>query len=191
LFHRPSAKRAARFAAVALPTLAIGLLVAGNAEARPPADKADHAQRFEKRLQRLDKRVRKQLAPKLGIDEATTNQLVEIFQDRARSKRDAHMEMRGEMEKLQQLVDDGAGDAALDTQLARITKLRADMPERGAALDDTARILTPTQQAKLVLLAPKVMRRGMRGHHGMRGKRGMRGMHGPRGDRTAAPDAER
>jgi Spy/CpxP family protein refolding chaperone len=177
VFTRPQ-----KIAALATPAFVLGLLVAGSADARPPANDAERAERIEKRMQRIDKMVRKKLAPKLGADEATTNKLVEVFQQQAATRHAAHMKMRGEMEKLKQLVDGDAGDAALDTQLARLADLREAMPERGAVLDETARFLTPEQQAKLVLAGPKMMKRrhGRHGRHGPGGERGERGERGPR-----------
>jgi Spy/CpxP family protein refolding chaperone len=161
-------------ALTAAPAIALTLVVAGSAGARPPADDAERGERFAKRLERVEKMVRNKLAPKLEVDEATTDELVTIFQAELAQKHTAHQAVRTEMKKLKELVDEGAGSAALDAQLARVDAARDGMPTPGAALDQTAKILTSEQQAKLVLGAHKMMKRR---HHKRRGMH-MRGGHG-------------
>lgn len=158
-------------AAVAVPFLALTAVGADGALAHRGGGKAspeERAQRFEKKKQRVEEMVRDKLAPKLGTDEATTNRLVGIFQAQMEARKAAHQKMRAERKKLAQLVEEGAGAAALDTQLARMAELREGMPKRGALLDETARILTPQQQAVLVLEGPKRMRKRMKKRHRMR-----------------------
>lgn len=167
-----------RMAAVALGGIlfATGIAVAGEGHREKSP---------EQRMARIEQGVRERLAPKLGLDERTTERLVEITRVQM-AKRQAAMEtVRKERRALRDLLDNKAPDAAIETQLRKLEDAQAAMPTPGAVLTETRRILTPKQQAELALLLPKI---GRKGHH-----RGPPGGPGDWNDKAppAAPAAPR
>lgn len=124
--------------------------------------------------QKLRTLVGAKLSERLGLDEATALKLSDAIRVHREAQHAAREKLRKERDKLAALVRDGASEDALRAQTAKVLAAVDGEPELDDLARATATFLTPTQQAKLVLAFPEVMRevRGM-----MRGAR--RGGGGP------------
>lgn len=133
--------------------------------------------RLESEVRRkLQTFVTAELAEELGLDEATAAKLSEAIRTHREAQQAARKALRDENDKLAALVRDGASDEALRAQTEKVLAAADALPGLDDLLRSTASFLTPTQQAKLVLAFPEVLRdvRGMlRGEgHGKGPKRG-------------------
>lgn len=138
------------------------LLVSGAAFAHgPPGEKRDPAQRQAK----VEQRVRERLAPKLGADEKTTARLVEIFQQAAEERAAAGRQIREERQALAAMVASKASPRDLDAQLVKLEDALSRQPSKHAVLAQTREVLTPQQQATLVLSFGRGGGKGPGGHH--------------------------
>lgn len=142
---------------------AAALLVSGAAIAQDAprtetsSQSRESAERFGKRdrtRKQKHHRVREHAEKKLqslGLDERSAARLQEVMtaaRDRAREARAA---VRAERETLRAMVEGGAGEAALETQLRKLQDAQAAVPSRSAFLEETRSFLTAEQQARLVL----------------------------------------
>jgi hypothetical protein len=99
-----------------------------------------------------------ELSSRAGLDEKKSLQLgaaIKAQMDRRQATRE---KKRDEMKKLRELVDGKAADAALKTQIKSVVDQSDREEQLQALLDDTAKFLTATEQAKVVLAWPEVMR---------------------------------
>lgn len=157
-------KRSKKLAAlVSASFLALGLVVAPAAQARPQADPAQMSEK-------IDRRVNERLAPALGLDDATARQFADVLKQDAQRRYEVMQNVRAERQALRALVERGASDAELSAQLQRLDAAKAAMPDRTATREKLRSLLTPQQQAKLELMGPG--KRGMGPGMGP-GKRGM------------------
>lgn len=140
-------------------------------------------ERIESEVRRkLQTFVAVELSSRLGLDDATALKLSDAIRAHRDAQQEARRKVREETDKLAALVRDGASDEALRAQTARVLSALEAQPALDDLARETAKFLTPTQQAKLLLAFPDVMRdvRTM-----MRDARRGRGGPGGRGPRPA------
>lgn len=115
-----------------------------------------------------------ELASRLGLDEAKALKLAGAFKAHRERETKERAAMRGEYRKLKELLEGDAKDAALRAQTKKvIAAVRTKKAPDDELFKDTAKFLTPKQQAMLVLSLPEVMRET---HRMMkRARRGRRG----------------
>lgn len=113
----------------------------------------------------------------LNLDEATTLKLSSVFKKHDVERDKMFEEVRREMKTLRAIVNESKpDDAKISAAVDKLVALRQKMPDiQLAQIADARKILTPLQQAKLVLLMAKfkkqmrhMMHRSFkgRGHHG-------------------------
>jgi hypothetical protein len=158
-------KNPKRSVALAFCTLAaVALVGSAAASAKGRAGTEGKGQNAEKRLERMEKRIQTKLAPKLGLDEKATQELVNIFKTTALERKAAMKKVQSEREALKALVESG-NDAQINDQLDRLKEAMQDVPKRHAIFDKTRDVLTPKQQALLVLEGPKMRGKHMKKRH--------------------------
>jgi hypothetical protein len=183
--------------ALALLVTAPALAQTSPAPTAPPAP----ATRGEKLRARLDPAERERLrgeverklqtyitveaSSRLGLDEKKTLKLSEAVKAHLQQKREAHKTTKRELEKLRQLVDQNAGEAALQAQTKAVVDAHDGVDDSTKLFDETRRFLSAKEQAKLVIALPQ-MRREMR-RMMMEAMHERRGNHGP-GHAGAADD---
>ena len=74
----------------------------------------------------------------------------------------ARDDKRQAREALQALVDQKAGDAAISAQIKAVLDSNGREAQQQLLLADVAKFLTPTEQAKVVIALPEVMKDAMR-----------------------------
>lgn len=145
-----------------LPLVALVAFLVSSGRTAAGAEQVDPA----RRLARVERQVRERLAPQLGTDERTTARLAEILREAASRRMAAMQAVRAEREALQALVDRKAPAKELETELARLDDAAARVPARRAVFEQTRRVLTPEQQALLVLQMGRHEQGGREGHRG-------------------------
>lgn len=128
---------------------------------------------------RMDTFVTVELASRLDLTQDKALKLsavVKAHREKTQAQRET---VRAEHKKLKELIESGAKDPALKAQTQKVLAASKAVPDREALLDDTAKFLTVSEQAKLVLAFPKIqrqMKRMVKRARGeMRGERGGRG----------------
>ncbi len=136
----------------------------------------------ERVRQKVQTYVTVELASRANLDEKKSLQLGSAIKAHMERKQQARQKKRGEMEKLRALVDSKGNDAALKAQMKTLVDAARDEDQVQLLLDDTAKFLTPTEQARVVLALPGVMKDTMKmvkeargGGLGGGGRRGGRG----------------
>jgi Spy/CpxP family protein refolding chaperone len=146
-----------------LSALAVGaLLMAGTALARGKGHggqgKMSPEARQAKMQERMEKRISEKLAPKLGLDDRATRELVEAFKAAQTERHAAMQNVKKELKALEALVEKGS-DSQINAQLKRVKRAQSAVPNKHALFEKTQRILTPKQQALLVLEGPKMKKK--------------------------------
>ena len=116
-----------------------------------------------------------ELSSSAGLDEKTSLQLGAVITGHLEKREAARTTRHAAFVKLKDLVDQKANDAALKAQMKTVL----DSHGREQAMDDLAaelgKFLTPTEQAKVMVAFPEVMKDAMRLIREARGGRGGRG----------------
>jgi len=115
-----------------------------------------------------------ELSSRLGLDEKKSVRLASSIKDQMERRHARQKKMRDEAQKLRGLVDSKAGDAQIKAQLDLVVSSAQKDQDIKDLLADTGKYLTVTEQAKLALALPEILRdmRGMmRDGHGGGGNR--------------------
>ena len=124
-----------------------------------------------------------ELSSRAGLDEKKSLQLSSAIKAHMERKQQAREGKKTEFQKLRALVDNKGADAALKAQIRVVADQSQQEEQLQQLLDDTAKFLTPTEQAKVMLALPEVMKDTMRMIREARGgKRGGGGRGGDDGD---------
>jgi len=142
-----------------------------RAAKRSPEERAQLRTRVQGKLQEY---VATELAQRAGLDDKKKGQLADVIKARGERRKAAHESRKSAHDKLRQLVEQKAGDGQLKAQMKAVIDA-GDDNERGALLEETARFLTPLEQAKVMLALPDVMKEAQHLMKEARGKRGRRG----------------
>ena len=179
-------------AAVVVPAVAIATDAppAQNAGAMAPGGGRQHGQKGEQRArfsklppeQRAELRERVkgkiqtyltvELSSRAGLDEKKSLQLGSAIKAHLERKEAARTSRRDAFAKLRELVDSKAADAALKAQMKTVVDTHSKGEAMDSLLDETAKFLTPTEQAKVMVAFPDVMKDAMKLVREARGKRG-------------------
>ncbi|MBL93543.1 MAG: hypothetical protein CMH56_17215 [Myxococcales bacterium] len=159
-----------------------------------------HKERREKRRAKVEKKIRTflvveltdalELSDELAVKLSGTIKTTQAEQHKLREKAHKQMEALKEM-----LEDEKSGDSALKKQADKARKAMKKARKMDEALFDAiSQLLTPRQQAKLVLVGPKIqgkihrmLQKARKGGHKGKGHRGPRGPGGPGGHRGPPP----
>lgn len=112
----------------------------------------------ERVQQKIQTYLTVELSSRAGLDEKKSLQLGAAIKAQMQRRQAAREKKRAEMQKLRELLDSKAADAALRAQVKSVVDQSDREEQLQALLDETARFLTPTEQAKVVLAWPEVMR---------------------------------
>lgn len=153
----------------------------GGPGKRSPADREARRAELE---QKVDTYITVELASQIGLSNDKALKLADALKARRASRKTRREATMAEYQKLKELVDKGAPEKDIKAQTARTVEAGRAMRDEDDVLDDTAKFLTPMEQAKLVLAFPHVrreMKQLMKDGRGRRGERGERGARGPGG----------
>ena len=98
-----------------------------------------------------------ELSSRLGLSDDKALKLGDAIGAEREAREARHQTVKAEMKKLQELVDSGAADGALQAQTQKVVAAQAQIRDQGAVLEKTASFLTAKEQAQLVLAFPEVM----------------------------------
>lgn len=132
---------------------------------------------------KIDTYLTVELSSRLGLSDEKALKLSKLIKERREKKRTRRQEVRAEYQRLQELVDKKASDADLRAQTKRTLDAAQRVDSEQGLFDETARLLTAEEQARLVLAYPHVRREMHRMMREVRGKgrgklRGERGFEG-------------
>lgn len=143
----------------------------------PPEERAALRERVKQKIQTY---LTVELSSRASLDEKKSLQLGAALKSHLDGREKARTTRHDAFKKLKELVDSKANDAALKAQMSAVL----DTHHKEQAMDDLAtslgKFLTPTEQAKVIVAFPEVMKDAMhlireaRGGRGG-GKGGMRG----------------
>lgn len=112
----------------------------------------------ERVQQKIQSYLTVELASRAGLNEEKTLQLGAAIKAQMQRRQATREKKRDEMKKLRELVEAKAADAALKAQVKSVVDQGDREEQLQALLDDTSKFLTPTEQAKVVLAWPEVMK---------------------------------
>lgn len=145
--------------------IASALLIASAVAASDAAVAKEGDKREEVRA-RVQEKVRMylsvELATRAGLDDVKSKKLADVIGAHMQKKMVQRKKMRDETQKLRALVDQKAPDAQIKPQLQAVLAAKHSMVDVDDALEETAKFLTPTEQAKVALALPEAMK-GMKG----------------------------
>jgi len=137
-----------------------------------PEERAALRERVKQKIQTY---LTVELSSSAGLDEKKSLQLGAAIKGHLEKREAARKTRHDAFVKLKELVDQKANDAALKAQMKTVL----DSHGREQAMDDIAvelgKFLTPTEQAKVMVAFPEVMKDAMRLIREARGGRGGRG----------------
>ena len=125
----------------------------------PPEQRAALRARVQEKIQTY---LVVELSSKAGLDDKKSLQLgtaIKAHLERTEAARD---DKRQALEALQGLIDQKAPDAALTAQIKAVLAMNDREEHQQQLLADVAKFLTPTEQAKIVVALPGVMKDAMR-----------------------------
>jgi len=125
----------------------------------PPEQRAALRARVQEKIQTY---LVVELSSKAGLDDKKSLQLgtaIKAHLERSEAARD---DKRQALEALQGLIDQKAPDAALTAQIKAVLATTDREEHHQQLLADVAKFLTPTEQAKIVVALPEVMKDAMR-----------------------------
>lgn len=99
-----------------------------------------------------------ELSQRAGLDEKKSLQLGNAIKAHLDRKQKAREAKKQELQKLRALVDGKGKDADVKAQLKALLDKDGRDEQVQAFVDDTSKFLTPTEQAKIVLALPEVMK---------------------------------
>jgi Spy/CpxP family protein refolding chaperone len=122
-----------------------------------------HAQ-VEERLKQIRTRV---LKKEVGLDEKKATEVQKVLDKHAPERKMLRLELRTQREAIRKLLDDDSDDqAAYKKALEGLRAAHKKLAElRNREIDELSKLLTPKQQAKL-LMAVRKLERKMPGHRG-------------------------
>ncbi len=103
-----------------------------------------------------------ELSSKAGLDEKKSLQLGTAIKAHLARMETARDDKHQALEALQGLVDQKAPDAAVSAQIKAVLSITDREQAQQQLLADVAKFLTPTEQAKIVIAMPEVMKDAMR-----------------------------
>jgi hypothetical protein len=112
----------------------------------------------ERVQQKIQNYLTVELASRAGLDEKKSLQLGAALKAQMERRQAAREKKRNEMKKLRELLEGKANDAALKNQIKAVVDQHDREEQLMALLDDTAKFLTPAEQAKVVVAWPEVMK---------------------------------
>lgn len=128
-----------------------------------------------------------ELSARAGLDEKKSLQLSGAIKAHMERKQHARAGKKAELQKLRALVDSKGADAAIKAQITAVADQSQREEQLQQLIEDTGKFLTPTEQARIIIALPDVMkdtmsmirearggeRAGKRGEgHGGKGTRG-------------------
>lgn len=137
----------------------------------PPEQRAELRERVKGKIQTY---LTVELSSRAGLDEKKTLQLGSAIKAHLERKEATRTTRREAFAKLRELVDGKAADAALKAQMKTVVDTHSKGEAMDSLLDETAKFLTPTEQAKVMVAFPDVMKDAMKLVREARGKRGDR-----------------
>lgn len=99
-----------------------------------------------------------ELASRLSLDQKRALQLGDAVQRHMERQHQRREKMRSEADKLRELVEKKAPDAQVKAQLDTVVGLAGKDDDMHAFLGDTGKFLNVSEQAKLALSMPEIMR---------------------------------
>jgi len=152
-----------------LALIAATLLVSTSALAERPRGPAGpggregpFAERREEIRERVEQKIRTyltvELSGRLALDQKRALQLGDAVQRHMDRMHERREKTRAEADKLRELVEKKAPDAQVKAQLDTVVGLAGKDDDLHAFLADTAKFLNVTEQAKLALSMPEIMR---------------------------------
>lgn len=134
-------------------------------------DRAGRRAEIRERVQgKIQSYLTVELASRAGLDQSKSVQLGTAIKAQMERKQKAHQARKAQVQKLRDLLDSKSPDAAVKAQL-KLVMDAGPQGDRQALLDDTARFLTATEQAKVMLALPEVMKDARRLVREARGER--------------------
>lgn len=123
----------------------------------------------QERLEKMEQRIREDIAPALELDQGQTDALVALAREQFHERHAAKVLLRAEREALKVFLREDRSEAEIAAQLDRLLRAQEAMPTRGALIEESARFLTVEQQARLALMLPE-----LKGDHHGKGKKPQR-----------------
>lgn len=143
----------------------------GGAGREGGGDRAGRRAEIRERVQaKIQSYLTVELASRAGLDQSKSVQLGTAIKAQMERKQKAHQARKVQVEKLRDLLDSKSPDAAVKAQL-KLVMDAGQQGDRQALLDDTSRFLTATEQAKVMLALPEVMKDARRLVREARGER--------------------
>lgn len=137
----------------------------------PPEQRSALRERVKGKIQTY---LTVELSSRAGLDEKKSLQLGSAIKAHLERKEAARGGRREAVAKLRELVDGKAADAALKSQMKAVIEMHHQQEALDTLLDETARFLTPTEQARMLVALPDVMKDAMNLMREARGTRGER-----------------
>jgi hypothetical protein len=137
----------------------------------PPEQRSALRERVKGKIQTY---LTVELSSRAGLDEKKSLQLGSAIKAHLERKEAARGGRREAVAKLRELVDGKAADAALKSQMKAVIDMHNKQEALDTLLDETARFLTPTEQARMLVALPDVMKDAMNLMREARGTRGER-----------------
>ena len=126
-----------------------------------PGPEGPRAERREEMRARVEQKIKTfitvELASRLALDQKRALQVGDAVQRHMERMHGRRERMRTEADKLRDLVEKKAPDAAVKAQLDTVVGLVGKDDDLHAFLADTAKFLNVTEQAKLALSMPEIM----------------------------------
>jgi hypothetical protein len=137
----------------------------------PPEQRSALRERVKGKIQTY---LTVELSSRAGLDEKKSLQLGSAIKAHLERKEAARGGRREAVATLRELVDGKAADAALKSQMKVVVDMNHKQEALDTLLDETARFLTPTEQARMLVALPDVMKDAMNLMREARGTRGER-----------------
>jgi Spy/CpxP family protein refolding chaperone len=112
----------------------------------------------ERVQQKIQTYLTVELSSRAGLDDKKALQLGAAIKTQLQQRQAAREKKRAEMKKLRELVESKAADAALKAQVKAVVDQGDREEQLQSLLDETSKFLTPTEQAKVVVAWPEVMK---------------------------------
>ena len=125
----------------------------------PPEQRAALRARVQEKIQTY---LVVELSSKAGLDDKKSLQLGTAMKAHLERTDAARDDKHQALEVLKGLIDQKAADAALTTQIKAVMSMSDREEQQQQLLANVAKFLTPTEQAKIVVALPEVMKDAMR-----------------------------
>ncbi len=129
------------------------LIAAPAAQAEQPGRSGN-----QQNAEQMGARRAEMMARQLGLDDATKQRLVAVFEAQQEERKSLQEKLQVEMRKLRQLVRDTASAASLNAQLDTLRGIQGQMANlQGKGMDEIRAILGPEKSARAVLMMQQRM----------------------------------